>query len=111
MKLYSFAKYSLLGLVFFAPVARAQEIKLSNPLGCDDFECVVTKIIDAIFALSIPVVAAMVIIGGFQILAGGSSPEKVKSGRQTILWAVVGFVVILFAKSVVFIIQDVFGAE
>ena len=87
---------------------REISIKLKNPLSCDDFGCVANKIIDGLFALSIPIVSVMVLVGGFQILFASGDPEKFKTGKKTILYSVVGFTVILLAKGVVLIIQNFF---
>ncbi len=81
-------------------------ITLPNPLACGDIPCVVGKIINILFDISIPIVAIMVLIGGFQILTAGGNEEKFKLGRKTILYAAIGFGVILIANSVVTIIQN-----
>ncbi|GEM_PF-1221786 len=89
-------------------------ITLTNPLNCPDngggsgFQCVAEAIISALFKISIPIVAIMVLIGGFQLMTAGGDAEKVKSGRRTLLYAVVGFAVITIANGVVYIIQDIF---
>ncbi len=83
-------------------------IHLENPLRCDDFGCVANKIIDGLFTLAIPIVSVMVLVGGFQILFAAGNPEKLQTGKKTILYAVVGFTVILLAKGVVLIIQNFF---
>ncbi len=91
--------------------AATQAITLPNPLGCRDLGCVVDKIIDGIYYLSIPVVSIMVLIGGFQILVASGDPEKLKTGKNTILYAALGFAVILLAKSVVLIVRSIFPED
>lgn len=83
-------------------------ITLKNPLGCNDFGCVATRLIDGLFTISIPIVSVMVLVGGFQIMFASGDPEKFKTGRKTIVYAAVGFAVIILAKGVVLIIQDFF---
>ena len=51
----------------------------------------------------------MILIGGFQILTAKDSPEKVKSGRATIMYAVIGFVIILISKGVALILLNIIG--
>ena len=93
------------------------DIILPNPIGgCSKSPaegggllCVAGNIIDALFKISIPIVAIMVLVGGFQIMTAGGNAEKVSSGRKTILYAAVGFVIVLLAESVVSIIQSVIG--
>ncbi len=91
------------------PTADGTSITLTNPLGCDNISCVINRLIDVVFTISIPVVSLMVLIGGFQILVAAGDPEKFKTGRKTILYAAVGFTVILAAKAVVLILQDLFS--
>jgi hypothetical protein len=92
--------------------AFAQNIQLPNPLasggGCNDLGCVTTKIISIIFTISIPVCAIMVLWGGFIMLTSAGNPEKVSTGRKTILYAAIGFVIVLFANSVPAFIQAFF---
>jgi len=103
----------LLGGMFLTALltgsAHAQiDLSKLNPLGdCGDLGCVATKIINALYYISIPIVSIMVLWGGFQILSAGGDPEKVKTGGKTILYAAVGFIVILLANGVVGIINSI----
>lgn len=84
-------------------------ISLPNPLGnCNDASCVATKIINFIFMLAAPICAIMVLWGGFEIMTSEGDPEKFKTGRNTIFYATVGFVVVLLANSVATIINSIF---
>ena len=80
-----------------------------NLLGCADIGCVVGKILDTLAKLAAPFVAIMVLVGAFQIITAGGDPEKFKSGRTTILYAVVGYAIVLLASSVVPIINGLLG--
>lgn len=86
-------------------------ITITNPLGCSDAVCVVQAILSAIYRISIPVVSLMVLVGAFQIMTAAGNPEKVSSGRKTIIYAVVGFVIVLIASGGVSIIKDILGAN
>ena len=86
-------------------------ISLPNPLSCEDLGCVIKKIISKLVELAIPIVVIMVLIGGFQIMTAGGNEEKVKQGRSTIWWAVIGYAIILLADGLVLIIESVLGAK
>jgi len=86
-------------------------ISLPNPLSCQDFGCILTEIISKIAQLAIPIVVIMVLIGGFQIMTAGGNEEKVKEGKSTIKWAVIGYIIILLANGLVLIIKSVLGAK
>jgi hypothetical protein len=88
---------------------------LPNPLSCDGKDatapCVLDIIIRALLAIAAPIAVLMILVGAFQILTAGGSAEKVENGRKTITYAVVGFVIVLFASSFVYIIKSFFGVQ
>ena len=55
------------------------------------------------------IVGLMVIVGGFLIATAGGSPEKVKNGRNYILYAVIGMMVALFARAIPAIAKRLVG--
>lgn len=89
------------------PGSDSGSVVIVNPVGCGDFGCVADKIINSLLGIAIPIVAVMVLIGGFQIITAGGDPEKFKTGRKTVLYAVVGYAVILVAKGVRLIITSI----
>src|SRR3989338_194507 len=76
-----------------------QEIcSLENPLSsgieaADIIRIVITTALSIIGALTL----LMLVWGGFQWLTSAGNPEKVKSGTQTMVWAIIG-VVLVFAS-------------
>lgn len=84
-----------------------QPIDLINPLGLQSIITLINKIIHYLIYLSIPFLALFILIGGFQILFARGSAEKVKAGRQTIQWAVIGFTIILVSKGVALILLQI----
>lgn len=106
-------KIGLLPIIKFAEAANdvfqggGNSFTLTNPLAsCNDLSCIANAIIAALFTISIPIVSIMVLIGGFQILTAGGDPEKFRTGRKTIIYAVVGFAIILLAGGVVSLIRS-----
>lgn len=84
-------------------------LEIQNPLGCDDATACVQGILNGLARLAIPVVAIMILVGGFQIMASGGNEEKLKSGKNTIVYAVVGYAIILLASGVAAVIRDAIG--
>lgn len=97
----------------FAAVAGSNPITLQNPLGanCDNLSCPVTAVINFLFTIAIPLCGIFVLVGGFQMMTAAGNPEKFSTGRKTILYAVIGFVVVLLAGSVAALIQSFFGGS
>lgn len=100
----------------------AISISLPNPLLCGQgsapasgigpspkpaAQCVVDVIITALWVIIVPLVGLMIIIGGFFLVTSGGNPERVETGKKTITYAIVGFVVVVLASSVVAVIEDI----
>jgi hypothetical protein len=90
-------------------VNSAGSVKISNPLGVTSFVGAISKILDYLIYISIPILALMILWGGFQILTAREAPEKIKNGKTTIMWAVVGFIIILASKGMALIFIEVLG--
>jgi len=92
--------------------AFAQALSLPNPLtscnGGTIMTCVVTPITNFLLMLATPICAIMVLWGGFEMMTSGGDPEKFSTGRSTVLYAAVGFVVVLLANGVAQIINTIF---
>ena len=51
----------------------------------------------------------LIIYAGFMILISGGSEEKVKKGRETLMWAIIGAVVILSSLGITLFIENLIG--
>lgn len=98
------------------PTSGASSITLLNPLACSSsandpgFLCIGKAIMLLLFNIAIPLTVIMVIVGGFQILTAGGDPEKFKTGRKTLIYAVIGFAIVLISGGVVQLIQNLLNA-
>lgn len=80
---------------------------IQNPLNACSFEDLVGSITDFIFYIALALLPLMVLIGSFYIMNAGGDPNRVDTGRKVILYAVIGFTIIFFAKGIVAIIKYV----
>jgi hypothetical protein len=55
------------------------------------------------------IVGLFIIWGAIQIVTAGGNPEKVKAGRNFILYAAIGMLVALFARAIPAIARSVLG--
>ncbi|PIW97782.1 hypothetical protein COZ81_00735 [Candidatus Jorgensenbacteria bacterium CG_4_8_14_3_um_filter_38_10] len=86
-------------------------IGLSNPIGSGTIADVVTKIVDGLRDyIAPPIVAAMILFAAFQILTAGGNEEKFKKGKKTLLYAVIGYAIIIISSGIIYLIEDVLGA-
>lgn len=80
---------------------------LCDPFGGKTIFDIIQKIIGYLIKIGVPILAIMIIYGGFLILTAGDSPEKVKSGKDVILWAVVGYIIVLCSWGVIYIMGQI----
>jgi hypothetical protein len=78
-----------------------------NPLEFDRPEELVVRIINALLLLVGILSVIMIIVGGLRMVASGGSEAQIKTGKQTIIWAVGGLIVSLMAFTIVAIIQSI----
>jgi hypothetical protein len=64
---------------------------------------------DWIFYLAVAVAVIFIILGAFSIITAGGSPEKVQSGRNYILYAIIGLIIGLMAKGIPAIARAILG--
>ncbi|MBR0403054.1 hypothetical protein IJI55_00675 [Candidatus Saccharibacteria bacterium] len=71
----------------------------------------INTIINVLLGVIGIVAVIMIIYGGFKLVTSEGSADKVKSGKETILYGVVGLVVALLAFAIVnFVIASFFGS-
>lgn len=107
--------YYLLAKLGMVAIA-AETIRVPNPLsGCAganaNLGCVAEKILAGVYAVSLVAVPLMILWGGFQILTSAGDPEKLKNGKQTILYAVLGFLIVLAANGAVSLLSELLGGS
>ena len=84
---------------------------LANAAGVESINNVLYKVVDTILLVLVAICTLMILFGGVVMLVSQGEPEKVKSGRQTILWAIIGLVVAGLAKIIAIVIADVVSSS
>ena len=81
---------------------------LDNPLGNLDPQPqdLYGRLIFAFMGITGIIALLMFIIGGFQWMTAGGNAEKVKKGRDTLMWAVFGLIVIFSSYA---ILREIFN--
>jgi uncharacterized membrane protein YozB (DUF420 family) len=97
-----------LAVLFKAGTARAADVVVSNPLGINSLGDAIDKIFPTLLAIAAPIATIMVLYGAFLMITSGGNEERVSTGRKTILYAAIGFALVLLASSVTPLILDVF---
>lgn len=91
-----------------------EEVTLNNPLaeGDDDVSVntIIGRVINAILGVIGSLALLMFVYGGITWMTSSGSPEKVKKGRDIIIWSVIGLAVIFFSYALVnLVIFDIIG--
>ncbi|MBU1146375.1 pilin [Patescibacteria group bacterium] len=92
-----------------------EKVKLENPLGGSGTGEVTspTRLIGNIIKSILMVVGAlalaMFVYGGFTWLTSAGSPEKVKKGKDILIWAVIGLIVIFTSYTAVDFVLTALG--
>jgi hypothetical protein len=87
------------------------DVTLTNPLSTTDATVVLGYFNTFLLAIAAPICGIMVVWGGFQMMTAGGNPEKFSEGKKTLLYAAIGFVIVIFASSIAPLIKSVFSGS
>ncbi len=73
---------------------------ITNPLKVNNVPDLIGIVIKALLGVVGSIALLMFIYGGFLWLTSGGNSEKIKNGKQTIIWAVLGLVLIFSAYTI-----------
>jgi len=70
---------------------------------------IISALLPYVFVLAGLALLLMLIIGGFQLMMSAGDPKGVESGRNKVMYALIGFLIIFVSYWLVQILQVVFG--
>ncbi len=76
-------------------------VTLTNPLGETDPRLLIARLISGVLSVIGSIALLMFIYGGLLWMTSGGKPEQVKKGKDILIWAVLGIVLIVSAYVVV----------
>lgn len=86
--------------------------KLENPLKSQSITELLDKIIFTLtYVIAAPIAVLMIIVGAFQMLTAGGEPEKFSNGKKTILFAAIGFAILLIADLLISLVLEILGVN
>ena len=95
--------------------ANCNTVSLGNPLGEEDGKApsantIIGRVINAVLGIIGSLALLMFVYGGITWMTSSGSPEKIKKGRDIIIWSVIGLAIIFFSYALVnFVIFDIIG--
>ena len=95
-------------LFFFLPVF-VFAVTIEDPLGGGTVWGLLDKIIDFLFTIGIPLAVVMILWAALQFLTAAGNPQRIQSAKNTLIWTLVGFAILILAKGIALGICDFFG--
>ncbi len=87
-----------------------ETIKIENPLQVDSLEDLIVAILNIFITLMIPVIVFFIILAGFKYVTAQGNSHKVEEATSTLLYAVIGGVLILGAVAIAEIVKNTVAA-
>src|SRR3989344_9158122 len=75
----------------------APPIKLENPLESDSILILLTKLLDVVVQVGIPVIAIFIVYSGFLFVKAQGNDSKLSEAKVTLMWTVIGAASVLGA--------------
>ncbi len=91
-------------VLLLLPAVASAQTTLYNPLPSSDIRVIIGTFIRAILGLSGALALVMFIWGGFQWMISQGVPAKVQKGKDTLIWATLGLVIIFTAYTLVSVV-------
>jgi hypothetical protein len=92
--------------------AYAQESKtFENPLGgVSELDQLFFEIVNVLLIIAIPIIVFFIIFAGFTYVTAQGNPEKIKLASQSLLYGIIGGVIILGSSAIMVIIRNLVDA-
>lgn len=92
---------------FFGQIVKAAG--LENPIESTTICQLLQKISGGAIAIGGSLSAVLVLIGAFQFLFSAGDPKRVELGKKTILYTVIGYVILLSSSAITYLVADLLG--
>jgi len=96
-------------VLLLCPFAVSAQIWIENPLKYDTIAELIESIANILFWTAAAIAPLMVLIGAFFIMTSAGEPAKTKKGKDFILYAAIGFGVLLMARGIIAAVRFILG--
>jgi hypothetical protein len=103
-------KKTILSILLLLPSA-AKAVELPNPLQADSVPELVGQVIKGLLGVTGSIALFMFVWGGITWMISQGNAEKLKKGKDTILWAIFGLVIIFMSYVIINFVFTVFGGQ
>lgn len=95
----------------FILVAHAATQGLTNPIGYNTLGDLFVGIAKYAVAFSASVATLMILYGAWKLLTSAGEAHEVTEAKNAILYAIIGFIVVLFSAGLVSLVVNILGAD
>jgi len=93
------------------PIAHAKDLKsFENPLEAPSLLALLTEVLNVVLILAVPIVMFFLIYAGFNYVTARGNGDEIKKASQSLLYAIIGGVIILGGYAIVEIIENTINA-
>lgn len=85
------------------------KVCLCSPTTATSIEGILENIINYIFWFATAITPILIIVGGFYFITSGGNIEKVSTAKRIILFTLIGYTIILFARGLLYFLADILG--
>lgn len=84
-------------------------VTLGDPLSGAGVEEILNNIVNWLLVIAAPIAVIMTIWAGYLFMTGGSNEEQIKKARSTLLYVVIGIVVLILSKAIITLVASFIG--
>ncbi len=97
-------------LLLFVPVL-TQAATLQNPLGTTDPNELISNIIRVVLGVVAILALVIIVYGGIEILISAGNEDRVKRGRDSLMWAFIGLLIVFGSYGIIQAVFKALGGE
>ncbi len=88
-----------------SPVSQSRAVTIDNPLTVTTIKGLLSEILKIVRIIAIPIIVFFIIYSGFLYVTARGNPEQIKTATNSIVYALIGAVLILGASVLIEIIE------
>ncbi len=92
-------------------IAHATSHEITNPLKAKTISALIQEIANFFLTMTAGVATLVILYGAFQLLTSGGQEEKRTQGRNTIVYAMIGVLVVLMSVGLVELVANILGGN
>jgi hypothetical protein len=84
---------------------------ICNPWSATSIQGLIDSVINFIFLLATGIVPVFILIAGFYFMTAGGNPANIEKAKKIIIYTIIGYSIILFAKAIVYVLKAALGVS